>query len=90
MGSTTLQMHCTSCVVQCERLNAVGYDIMSGDFVNMIRSGVIDPAKVTCGALENAASIAVVILTVGALESDLPEDGFNSSMPPGSMGSMNE
>src|SRR5205823_1476648 len=38
--------------------NKIGYDVISGQFVNMIEAGIIDPAKVTRGALENAASIA--------------------------------
>ncbi|NLX11641.1 MAG: chaperonin GroEL, partial [Chloroflexi bacterium] len=52
----------------------IGYDVMSGDFVDMIKAGIIDPAKVTRGALENAASIAAMILTTEALITDLPEE----------------
>ncbi len=51
----------------------IGYDVISGKFVNMIDAGIIDPAKVTRGALENAASIAAMILTTEALITDLPE-----------------
>jgi chaperonin GroEL len=47
---------------------------MSGQFVDMIVAGIIDPAKVTRGALENAASIAGMILTTEALITDLPEE----------------
>ena len=53
--------------------NQIGYDVISGEFVNMINAGIIDPAKVTRGALENAASIASMILTTEALITDIPE-----------------
>jgi chaperonin GroEL len=51
-----------------------GYDVLSSDFVDMVKAGIIDPAKVTKGALENAASIAAMILTTEALITDVPED----------------
>jgi len=50
-----------------------GYDVMSGEYVDMIKSGIIDPVKVTRGALQNAASIASMILTTEALVTDIPE-----------------
>ncbi len=51
----------------------VGYDVLREDFMDMVKGGVIDPAKVTRGALENAASIAAMILTTEALITDVPE-----------------
>jgi chaperonin GroEL len=51
----------------------VGYNVLSEDYVDMVKEGVIDPAKVTRGALENAASIAAMILTTEALITDMPE-----------------
>jgi chaperonin GroEL len=51
----------------------IGYDVISGEYVDMIKAGIIDPAKVTKGALENAASIAAMILTTEALITDVPE-----------------
>jgi len=63
--------------------NNIGYDVLTGDFVNMIESGIIDPAKVTRGALENAASIASMILTTEALITDIKEDEKAPAMPPG-------
>ncbi len=55
----------------------------------MVKAGIIDPAKVTRGALENAASIAAMILTTEALVTDIPEDKKAPSMPPGGgMGDM--
>jgi chaperonin GroEL len=50
-----------------------GYDVIKGEYVDMVKVGIIDPAKVTKGALENAASIAAMILTTEALITDVPE-----------------
>jgi chaperonin GroEL len=52
----------------------IGYDVLREEFVDMVKAGVIDPAKVTRGALENAASIAAMILTTEALITDIPEE----------------
>ncbi len=60
-----------------------GYDVMSGEYVDMIKAGIIDPVKVTRGALQNAASIAAMILTTEALVTDIPEKEKAPSMPPG-------
>ncbi|MFM8321978.1 MAG: chaperonin GroEL [Chloroflexota bacterium] len=51
----------------------IGYDVISDAYIDMVADGVIDPAKVTRGALENAASIAAMILTTEALITDIPE-----------------
>jgi chaperonin GroEL len=51
----------------------IGYDVMDGEYKDMLKGGVIDPAKVTRGALENAASIASMILTTEALITEIPE-----------------
>jgi chaperonin GroEL len=68
----------------------IGFDVLTDTYVNMIKAGIIDPAKVTRGALENAASIAAMILTTEALITDLPEKdnggGMPGGMPPGGMG----
>jgi chaperonin GroEL len=66
----------------------IGYDVLSGKFVDMIDAGIIDPAKVTRGALENAASIAAMILTTEALITDIPEENKAPAMPPGGGGGM--
>ncbi len=66
--------------------NLIGYNVMSGEYVNMIKAGISDPAKVTRGALENAASIASMILTTEALITDIPEDEAPPMMPPGGGG----
>ena len=59
----------------------IGYDVITSEFVNMIDAGIPDPAKVTRGALENAASIAAMILTTEALITDMPEEE-KAPMPP--------
>jgi len=62
----------------------VGYDVLVGDFKDMVKAGIIDPAKVTRSALENAASIAAMILTTEALIADLPKKESGApSMPQG-------
>ena len=60
----------------------IGYDVLREEFVDMVKGGVIDPAKVTRGALENAASIAAMILTTEALITDVPEKDKPAPMPP--------
>jgi len=50
-----------------------GFDVMSEDYVDLVAGGIIDPAKVTRSALENAASVAGMILTTEALVTELPE-----------------
>ena len=60
----------------------IGYDVIAGEYVDMVEAGIIDPAKVTKGALENAASIAAMILTTEALITDVPEDDKMPAAPP--------
>lgn len=59
-----------------------GYDVLTGEYGDMVKNGVIDPAKVTRGALENAASIAAMILTTEALITDVPEENKAPAGPP--------
>ena len=66
----------------------IGFNVISEAYVDMIKDGVIDPAKVTRGALENAASIAAMILTTEALITDVPEKDKGPMMPPGGGGGM--
>jgi len=60
----------------------IGYNVLSEEYGDMVKAGVIDPAKVTRGALENAASIAAMILTTEALITDLPEKDKGPAAPP--------
>jgi chaperonin GroEL len=52
----------------------VGYNVITEEYIDMVKDGVIDPVKVTRGALENATSIAAMILTTEALITDIPEE----------------
>jgi len=61
----------------------IGYNVLTGEYVDMIKAGIIDPLKVVRGALENAASIAAMILTTECLITDVPEKEKPMPMPPG-------
>ncbi|MBP2259045.1 chaperonin GroEL [Virgibacillus alimentarius] len=58
-----------------------GFDAASGDWVNMIEAGIVDPTKVTRSALQNAASVAAMFLTTEAVVADLPEENEGGGMP---------
>ncbi len=60
----------------------IGYNVMSNEYGDMIEMGIPDPAKVTRGAVENAASIAAMILTTEALITDTPEKEKAPAAPP--------
>jgi chaperonin GroEL len=67
----------------------IGYNVLTNEYMDMIEAGVPDPAKVTRGAVENASSIAAMILTTEALITDIPqENGGGGGMPDPSMGGM--
>jgi len=59
----------------------IGYDVIANDYGDMVEKGIIDPAKVTRSAVENAASIAAMILTTEALVTEIPEKE-KPPMPP--------
>lgn len=60
----------------------IGFDVLEEDYRDMFEAGIIDPVKVTRAALENAASIAAMILTTEALVSEIPEKEKAPSTPP--------
>jgi len=65
----------------------IGFDVLTGEFTDMIKAGIVDPAKVTRSALQNAASIGGMILTTECLITDKPEEKKDMpAMPPGGMG----
>ncbi|MCA9393283.1 MAG: chaperonin GroEL [Candidatus Omnitrophica bacterium] len=75
--------------LKAEKTDSIGYDINQDDYVDMLKSGVIDPAKVTRTALQNAASIASLLLTTEALVTDIPEkEPAVPAMPGGGMPGM--
>ena len=59
----------------------IGYHVITNEYCNMVEAGIIDPAKVTRGALQNAASIAAMILTTEALITDIPEPEAPAAPP---------
>jgi chaperonin GroEL len=74
---------------QTEQKNPnVGYDVMTNAYVDMLQAGIIDPVKVTRSAVENAASIAGMILTTEALISDKPEKAGAAGNGMAGMGGM--
>jgi len=69
--------------------NQIGYDVMTGEYLDMLEAGIIDPAKVTRGALLNAASVAAMVLSTEALITDIPEpEPAPQGGPGGGMGGM--
>jgi len=60
----------------------IGYDVLSGEFADMYEKGIIDPVMVTRSAVQNAASIAAMILTTEALITDIPEEKEAAGPPP--------
>ena len=67
----------------------IGYNVATGEFVDLVKAGVLDPAKVTRSALQNAASIAGLLLTTECMITDIPEPKTPApAMPEGGMGGM--
>jgi chaperonin GroEL len=73
--------------VRSQKNESFGYNAQTEEIEDLVKSGVIDPAKVTRTALQNAASIAGLMLTTEAMVSELPEDDKAPAMP-GGMGGM--
>ena len=61
----------------------VGYDAVADDFGDMVEKGIVDPTKVVRSSLENAASIAAMVLITESLVTDIPEKEKMPAMPPG-------
>ena len=70
-----------------KRKGAEGYDVDKSQYVDMFKAGIIDPTKVTRSALQNAASIAALLLTTECLVTEIPEkEKAAPAMPPGGGG----
>ena len=70
---------------------ALGYDVLSDEYTDMLQRGIVDPAKVTRSAVENAASIGGMVLTTEVMITDKPEPKpAMPAMPPGGMGGMGD
>jgi chaperonin GroEL len=65
-----------------------GYDAQSGDYKDLVAAGIIDPTKVVRVALQDAASVAGLLITTEAMVADRPEPKVAPGMPPGGMGGM--
>lgn len=68
------------------REKGIGYNAATGEYVDMVKAGIIDPFKVTSSALQNAASVSAMVLTTEVLIADKPEP--KSAAPAGGMGGM--
>ena len=64
----------------------VGFNAATGEWVNMVEAGIVDPTKVTRSALQHAASVAAMFLTTEAVVADLPEENGGGAPDMGGMG----
>jgi len=71
-----------------KRKGAEGYNVATGQYEDLIKAGVVDPAKVTRSALQNAASISGLLLTTECIITEMPEKDKAPAMPQGGMGGM--
>jgi len=74
--------------LHAEGKKTTGYDVLANGYVDMLQAGIIDPVKVTRSAVENACSIASMILTTSALVTDIPEKEKPMPAGDGGMGGM--
>ena len=74
-----------------KEIEGIGFDVLTGEYKDMIKAGIVDPVKVTRIALQNAVSVATMILTTEGLITDIPEKenppagGAPGAMPGGGM-----
>lgn len=66
----------------------MGFNAVTGEFENMMKSGIVDPAKVARSAIQNSASISALFLTTEVVVTDLPEENGGAAMPGGMPGGM--
>jgi chaperonin GroEL len=71
-----------------QKENYFGYDAQKGEYVDMVKAGIIDPTKVVRIALESAASVAGLLITTEAMIAEKPEKKSGGGMPGGGMGDM--
>jgi chaperonin GroEL len=64
---------------------SIGYNAATGEYIDLVEAGIVDPTKVTRSALQHAASIASLLLTTEALVSEVPEEDQAPPMPGGGM-----
>ncbi|MDI7246600.1 MAG: chaperonin GroEL [Bacillota bacterium] len=69
--------------VKSQEKQGIGFDAITEEYVDLVKAGIVDPVKVTRSALQNAASIASMLLTTEALVADIPKEEKNPPYPPG-------
>ena len=74
--------------IRRSRKQGYGFDAYNETYVDMIPAGIVDPTKVTRSALQNAASVAAMVLTTESLVADIKEENPTPAMPAGGMGGM--
>lgn len=74
--------------IRRSRKSGYGFDAYNEVYTEMIPAGIVDPTKVTRSALQNAASVAAMVLTTESLVADIPEENPAPAMPGGGMGGM--
>jgi len=68
-----------------------GYDAQADEYTDLVKAGIVDPTKVVRTALQDAASVAGLLITTEAMVADRPEPKEHShAMPPGGMGGMGD
>ena len=72
----------------CDGSGNFGYNAATGEYVDMVEAGILDPTKVTRTALQNAASIAGLMITTEAMVADAPKKEEPAMPPGGGMGGM--
>ena len=71
--------------VESSKEEDFGFNVMTMEYGSMIKAGIIDPAKVTRSAVQNAVSVAMMVLTTEALVTDIPEEKKEMPQMPGGM-----
>jgi chaperonin GroEL len=74
--------------IKSQKSHEIGYNAATGEFVNMLEAGIVDPTKVSRSSLQNAASVAALLLTTEVIITDIPEKDKGSDMGAGGMGGM--
>ncbi len=72
--------------VEASTIVDFGFNVMTGEYGSMIKAGIVDPAKVTRSAVQNAASVGMMVLTTEALVTDIPAKNSTPPAMPGGMG----
>ncbi|MDD4276080.1 MAG: TCP-1/cpn60 chaperonin family protein, partial [Clostridia bacterium] len=69
-------------IINAKKTENYGYDALNNEYCDMVERGIIDPTKVTRSALQNAASVAAILLTTESIVADIPEKNSNPTATP--------